>query len=192
MVTGGSSRPHALAISLNNSTAIEESPPNSKKLSSGRIGECCSRRCQIGVRVSIMVAVELFLALHIIVSDSRSEHRDCAFPLPSAFAGTQHQLRRMREGPIKFARLLIKRAKWQCTVIDARDGYNFGIVSCSENLVGSLQVPVLQRGLHDAYAILPQEANDTPPRNSGKKRPVRNGRVHHAVFGHKDIGGCQL
>src|SRR5580692_9153615 len=52
MVTGGSSRAHACAISLNNCSASEESPPRSKKLSLTLIDGSCSTRCQIGVSTS--------------------------------------------------------------------------------------------------------------------------------------------
>src|SRR6266566_6691226 len=58
MVTGGSSRPQATAISLNSSRANEESPPRSKKLSSTSMEGCCSTRCQIVVSTSRIVVVD--------------------------------------------------------------------------------------------------------------------------------------
>jgi hypothetical protein len=56
-MTGGNCWPHSSAISENNCTASAESPPRSKKLSSGPMADCCSRRFQICVRSSVVDSV---------------------------------------------------------------------------------------------------------------------------------------
>src|SRR5690349_22592499 len=92
MVTGDSSRPHTFAISLNSSTANEESPPRSKKLSSTRTPGNCSRRCQMGVSTSIIAEVGLCVTLvlvgwnreecveHLVRSYSQAEASSLAVP----------------------------------------------------------------------------------------------------------------
>src|SRR5436190_14708767 len=76
MVTGDSSRPHTFAISLKSSTANDESPPRSKKLSSTRISGNCSKRCQMGVSTSIIAEVGLCFTLLLVGwhREERVEH----------------------------------------------------------------------------------------------------------------------
>src|SRR5437870_10494885 len=87
MVTGGNSRPHACAISLNSSRASEESPPRSKKLSSTEMDGTCSTCCQIGVSTSAIVEVGLSFTLHLdSVKSNSSYRRRCEYLTPCILA----------------------------------------------------------------------------------------------------------
>ena len=64
IVTGANSLPQAWAIFVNSSTANKESPPRSKKLSSGRIDGRCSTLSQMGVSTSAMVEADMIFTQH--------------------------------------------------------------------------------------------------------------------------------
>ena len=76
----GRSRPKASPMALNTSSAVAESPPSSKKLSSGPIEGSCSTRCQILASTSIVAEADVFFRTLIVVWKLQPA-RTRAFPL---------------------------------------------------------------------------------------------------------------
>ena len=75
------------------------------------------------------------------------------------------------------------------TYIDADDGHHLRVIAGGKNLVGGLEVAVMQRGLRHGNAGLAQQPDDPLARKPVEERPVRLRREHDTVFRHEDIGG---
>ena len=99
----------------------------------------------------------------------------------------RHRLR-MRVGPVELARFAHERAGLELTVVDLGDGDDLVVVAAGEDLVGVVEVFVLQGLFHHAHARLAQQADDALARDAVQERAVGRGRVDHAVLGHGDVG----
>src|SRR5215471_7630899 len=125
-------------------------------------------------------------------SISRRAYTSPISPSPTMPTGALVARSGMRIVPIQFACLAIERSGLQRSILDAIHRHHFRIVAGRKNLVGGLDVAIVQRSLDDADPGIAQQLDDALTRNAVEKCAIRRRREHDAVLADEDIGRRKL